>query len=112
MLKYLGDEDFNHRIVRGLRRRLATLDVVRVQEVGLSAQPDDEVLAWAADDGRLILTYDAATMIDFAYQRVAHGLLMPGVLAVSQHLPIGDVTEQLILLAECSYEGEWSGQVI
>ncbi len=112
MLKFLADEDFNNRIVRGLRRRLLTLDVVRVQEIGLTGIHDPEVLEWAAREGRLVLTHDAATMIDFAYSRIADGLEMPGLIAVSQYLPIGDVIEELIMLAECSIEDEWSKQVL
>lgn len=112
MIKFLADEDFNNRIVRGLRRRLLTLDIVRVQEVGLIGRHDTEVLEWAAREGRIILTHDAATMIDFAYSRIAEGAIMPGLIAVSQYLPIGDVIEELIMLTECSLEGEWNKQVL
>jgi hypothetical protein len=49
MIRFLSDEDFNRRILRGLRRRLPALDVVRVQDVGLIARPDTEVLEWAAN---------------------------------------------------------------
>lgn len=112
MLKFLADEDFNNRIVRGLRRRLRSLNIVRVQEVGLMERHDTEVLAWAAAEGRLILTHDVATMIDFAYDRVADGLQMPGILAVSQYLPIGEAIEEIVLLAECSLQDEWENQVL
>lgn len=112
MLKFLSDEDFNNRIVRGLRRRLLSLDIVRVQEVGLMERHDTEVLAWAAEEGRLILTHDAATMIDFAYSRVADGLPMPGIVAISQHLPIGEAIAEVSLLAECSLQDEWQNQVV
>ncbi len=70
MAKFLADEDFNNRIVRGLSRRLPVLDLVRAQNVGLLEHHDTEVLAWAAQEGRIILTHDAATMIDFAYRRI------------------------------------------
>lgn len=112
MIKFLADEDFNNRIVRGLRRRLLILDIVRVQEVGLIGRHDTEVLEWAAREGRIILTHDAATMIDFAYSRIAEGTEMPGLIATSQYMPIGDVIEELIMLAECSLEGEWNKQVL
>lgn len=112
MLKFLSDEDFNNRIVRGLRRRLLSLDIVRVQEVGLLGKHDTEVLAWAAGERRLILTHDAATMIDFAYERVATGLSMSGIVAISQYLPIGEAIEEVALLAECSLQDEWQNQVI
>jgi hypothetical protein len=36
---------------------------------------------------------------------------MPGVFAVSQSLPIRLVIEEILLIAQCSREGEWEGQV-
>lgn len=112
MLRFLADEDFNNRIVRGLLRRLPSLDVVRAQDTGLMERQDTEVLEWAAQAGRITLTHDAATMIDYAYSRIAQGLPLPGVVAISQYLPIGEAIEELAVFAECSLEGEWEGQVV
>lgn len=112
MLRFLSDEDFNNHIVRGLIRRLPSLDIVRVQDVGLISHPDTEVLEWAANEGRILLTHDADTMIEFAKNRVTAGLSMPGIVEISQDLRIGEVIEELIIFAECSLEGEWEGQVI
>jgi hypothetical protein len=36
---------------------------------------------------------------------------MPGVFALRVRDPIGWTIEDLVLLAECSFEGEWEGQV-
>ena len=36
MLKFVADENFNNDIVRGLLRRNPNLNVVRVQDAGLS----------------------------------------------------------------------------
>jgi hypothetical protein len=36
---------------------------------------------------------------------------MPGVFEVSQELSIGVAIEEILILAECSLEGEWEGQV-
>ena len=112
MLLFLADEDFNRRIVRGLRRRLPRLDIVRVQDVGLMTQPDTEVLKWAASDNRVVLTHDVTTMSKHAFDRVNQGLPMPGVIEVSQDVPIGEAIEELVLIAECSHENEWHNQVI
>lgn len=111
-MKLLSDEDFNGRIVRGLLRRLPSLDLVRVQDVGLIERHDTEVLAWAAQENRLVLTHDFATMIDFAYNRVADGLEMPGVIAIPQDLAIGETIDEILLLVECSEENEWENQVV
>ena len=112
MAKFLADEDFNNRIVRGLYRRLPSLDLVRAQNAGLMEHHDTEVLAWAAQEGRILLTHDFATMLDFAYSRVEQGLPLPGVVAISQSLPIGEAIEELAAFIECSLEGEWEGQVV
>lgn len=112
MLRLIADEDFNRRIVRGLRRRMPELDIVRVQDTELSGADDPEVLEWAADQERLVLSHDVATMTAFAYQRVREGKAMPGVVEVRQDLPIGQAIEDILLLAAASRSGEYEGQVI
>lgn len=69
MTRLLTDEDFNNDILRAVLRHLPGLDVVRAQEVGLMTVDDSIILAWAAQEGRVVLTHDASTMIDAAYQR-------------------------------------------
>ena len=66
MLRLLADENFNGDIVRGLLLRKPDLDIVRVQHVSLSGWVDPDVLAWAAENNRIVLTHDRATMPDFA----------------------------------------------
>lgn len=110
-LRFLIDEDFDNDIARGVLRRLPDLDIVRVQDVGLSGQPDSVVLEWAAQEGRILLTHDVSTMKSYAFARVAEGLPMPGVFVASQSLPVGEAIEATLLLAECSLDGEWEGQV-
>jgi len=92
-------------------RRLPNLDIVRAQDVGLSGALDPVVLEWAAQEGRLLLTHDVSTMTAHAYARVSSGLPMRGVFAVSQLAPISRVIEDLLLIAQCSFPGEWEGQV-
>lgn len=111
-MKLISDEDFNGRIVRGLLRRFPSFDLVRVQDVGLIGKHDTEVLAWAAEENRLLLTHDLATMIDFANNRVADGLKMPGIIAVPQGLAIGEAIDEISLLVEYSLENEWENQIV
>ena len=112
MLRLLTDEDFNGRIVRGLRRRMPELDLVRVQDTEVSGDEDPEVLEWAAAEGRILLTHDVATMTAFAYQRVREGKPLPGVVEVPQSMPIGQAIEDILLLAAASEPGEYEGQVV
>lgn len=49
MLRLGADENFNNDIIRGLIRRKPDVDIVRVQDVGLSGADDPEVLeSWSA----------------------------------------------------------------
>ena len=62
MLRFLADENFNHDIVRGVLRRLPSLDLVRVQDAGLRETNDPAILEWAATEHCVRLTHDANTM--------------------------------------------------
>ncbi len=111
MLKLAADENFNNNIVRGILRRHPNADIVRIQDVGLSGAHDPIVLEWAANENRVLLTHDVSTITRYAYDRIKLGRPMPGVFEVSRNAPIGIAIEDIILLVECSLEGEWTGQV-
>jgi len=110
-LRFLADENFDNRILAGLRRRLPALDIVRVQDVGLIGAEDPEVLAWAAQEDRILLTHDVATVPDFAYERIMAGAAMPGVLEVPFGMPIGQAIDELLLVMETSQSADWNNQV-
>jgi len=110
-LRFLADEDLDHDIVRGLRRRAPALDIVRVQEIGLAGAADPVVLARAAQECRALLTHDVSTIEEHAYKRVCNEQRMPGVFALSQSLPVGVAIEEILILFECSSSGEWEDQV-
>lgn len=111
MLQLLADENFNNQIVRGILRRNPDVDIVRVQDIGLIEADDPTVLEWAAQQGRVVLTHDVATMTNFAYERMQAGLAMPGLFEVNRRVSVGLAIEEILLIAECSMEGEWEGQV-
>jgi Domain of unknown function (DUF5615) len=111
MVQFLADENFNNQIVRGVIRQSPAIDMLRVQDIGLSGADDPTVLAWAAQERRIVLTHDVATMITFAYERIQAQLSMPGLFEVSRRVPVGLAIEEVILIADCSLEGEWEGQV-
>jgi predicted nuclease of predicted toxin-antitoxin system len=112
VLRFLADECFNGDIFRALKARSPTLDAVRVQDVGLDGAHDRDVLSWVADRGRLVLSHDVNTLIAYANQRTRAGQPMPGVVEVPRTISIGDAVEDILILAECSREGEWEGQII
>ena len=73
-MKFAADENFDNDILRGLFRVLPNLDMVRVQDAGLSGIEDPEVLEWCARENRIFLTHDVRTITKFAYDRLEVGL--------------------------------------
>jgi hypothetical protein len=110
-MRWAADENLNNDIIRGLLRRRPEIDIVRIQDVGLSGADDPTVLEWAAGEGRVLLTHDVSTMTRYAYERVEAGKPMPGVFEISRGLAMGQVIDDLVLLTECSIEDEWESQV-
>ncbi len=111
MVRFLTDEDFNNDILRGVLRHLPELDIVRVQDVGLMNVQDAVILAWAAQESRIMLTHDASTMIDAAYQRVREELPMPGMIAVRKLALLATTISDLVFMAQAGTEADFQNQV-
>lgn len=73
---------------------------------------DPPVLAWAAEEGRVLLTHDTRTMGIHAYARVAAGEPMPGVVEIPDLMPIGQAIEAVLLLAELMHAEEIRDRVL
>ena len=112
MVRLVSDENFNGDIVRGLRLRRPELDLVRIQDVGLEGADDPAVLAWAAENNRILLTHDRATMPDFAYARMVAGQPLAGVFVLNDRLPVRQAIDALLLVDAGSEQAEWIGRVL
>lgn len=112
MLRLLADENFHGDIVRGLLLRQPGMDIARVQDVGLGGAADPDILAWAAQNGRIVVTHDRATLVAYAYERVAAAIPMAGALIVNDRLPVAQAIDEILLFIACSEQAEWNGRVI
>jgi hypothetical protein len=112
MLRVLADENFHGAIVRGILRASPSLDLITVADAGLLGMSDPQLLAWAAERGRLLLTHDVRTIPTHVQARLTSGLPMPGVVEVPALCSIRQVIEDIVLLCECSLDGEWEGQIV
>ena len=112
MLRLLADENFNGDIVRGLLLRQPNLDIVRVQDVGLAGVDDPAILGWAAENNRILLTHDLATIPDYAHQRVAAGEKMSGVFILDDRFAIGQAIQEILLIVACSEHPDWNQRVV
>ena len=111
MLRLASDTNFNGHVLRGLFRRQPGLDLVLIQDVGLRTADDPTILEWAAAEGRILLTHDQKTVPHSAYERVVAGAAMPGVFVIRNKPPLGDMIDEILLMAECSSQDEWANRV-
>jgi|SRR5215471_11500012 len=111
MLRLLIDQDLDQDILRGLAQRIQGLDAITAYEAGLSEATDLEFLAWAATEGRIIVSHDRKTMPGHAAERMAKGEPVAGVIIVSRRLPIKRVLDDLEMIVSCSEPVEWENVI-
>jgi len=112
MLLLLSDENFHGEVVRGVLRREPGINLVRVQDIGLAGADDPSILRWAAENGRVVMSHDRATLPAFAVQRIEAGQPMPGVFLFHDRRAIGSTIEDVLLFALNSEPDKWEGQIL
>lgn len=112
-MKWLADENFDNDILRGIKRRAAGFDVVRVQDVPeIRGQRDRDVLDWATHHSRTVLTHDLSTMIPAMREQLRRIGVCAPILMVPDSLPISVAIADICLMDECSEPADWAGGVI
>jgi len=71
-----------------------------------------DVLEWAAQHSRIILTHDKKTMIAIAAQRIQKNLKMPGLIIARKALGIRATIGDLAILVNCGVLEDFNQQVI
>jgi hypothetical protein len=88
------------------------IDLLRIQDCLPEGTPDLDVLAWAAAENRVLITNDRNTMIGFAYQRLAAGEPVAGLIATTNAQSIGLAIDDIQIIAEYMLEEEVRDQVV
>ena len=109
-IRFQADADLNQIIVSAVLRCVPAIDFRTATTGGVAGLKDHEVLVLAARDGRILVTHDQATMPrhfgDFA--RLQHS---PGLIVVPQHVPPGEVVDDLILIWTATQAEEWTNRI-
>ena len=111
MIRFLADQNFSGIILRSLLKRNPNIDCVRTQDLSLEKLPDYQLLTWAAEENRIILTHDINTFPTFAYEKMAKGEKMSGVIIVSDQISIGQAIEDLETIIFCKFDNEWENSI-
>lgn len=108
---FLADENLETGIQVQLRQHHPDIDILNVRDVGLDQTPDEDILQWAADNGRIIVTHDVNTMRGLADNRARAGLPMPGAIIVLEHIPYG-VAIEFIAYVNSGQFGDMEGRTV
>ena len=98
MVRYHADASLHHAIVTGCSRREPAIDFLSAHAAKLDGIADGDVLAIAADQGRILVTHDFQTMPKHFGEYLAAGRSSPGVFMVKQRTPIRRVIDELVLV--------------
>jgi predicted nuclease of predicted toxin-antitoxin system len=109
-IRFQADADLNQVIVSAVVRRMPAIEFRTAMSAALAGLKDQDVLAVAARDGRVLVTHDQATMPrHFAeFVRSQHS---PGVIVVPQHVPVREVADDLILIWTATEANEWVDRI-
>ena len=110
-IRFQADADLNQIIVSAVLRRVPAIDFKTATTAGLAGLEDHEVLALAARDSRILVTHDQSTMPRHfgEFVRSQHS---PGLIVVPQHLPVGEVADELILTWTATEVEEWTNRIV
>jgi len=109
-VRFQADADLNEEIVAGLFRREPEIDFQTAQDANLSGLPDQEVLAIAAREGRILITHDRRTM-PYHFGDFIANETSPGVIVIAQNVSVRDAIEELLLIWTASDTEYWLNRI-
>ena len=110
-VRFQADADLDGRIVRGLRRIVPEIDMRTAADASLAGMKDPEVLQFAADIGRILVSQDRRTM-PAHFARFSVRAQSPGVILLREGISISTAIEELILVWSASEAEEWKGRLV
>lgn len=94
--KFFTDEDVYSGVAAGLRK--AGLDAVSTPETGRLGESDESQLGWAAQEGRVLVSFNVAHFAELHAAWIASGRKHAGIV-VSNQRPLGDTLRRLLRVA-------------
>ena len=113
-LRYLLDENVHPLYKIQLRRKQPQLMVWQVGEPTTppKATLDPEILCWCEEYGFILVTNNRASMPGHLRDHINEGRHVPGIFVLGKKLSIGQNIEELIFLAEASFDDEYRDQIM
>ena len=113
ILKYLIDENVDPTYTNQLRRLKPDLFVLAIGE--LTAPPrgtlDPEILCWCEEHGFILVTNNRKSMPAHLNDHLTEGRHIPGIFVLNAKFSFGENLEELLLIADASFEDEYQDQI-
>ena len=109
-IKFLADASLNRAIVSGVIRAEPSIDFLSAAAGQLEGVADEEVLAIASREGRVLVTHDIKTM-PFHFAQFLTTAESPGVILISQKASVAGAIESLLLVWLASEPTEWVNRI-
>ncbi len=109
-IRFQADADLNENIVKGVLRREPSIDFRTATAAGLRGLSDVEVLALAASEGRVLVSYDRKSM-PRSFAEFIQARTSPGLIVISQKADLLAAVDGLILAWAASEGEEWINRV-
>lgn len=113
MLKYLIDENVDPIYTNQLRRLNPDLFVIAVGD--LTAPPkgtlDPDILLWCEKHDCILVTNNRKSMPVHLTEHIEQQHNIPGIFILNPKISVGENLEQLILMAEGSFDNEYQNRI-
>jgi predicted nuclease of predicted toxin-antitoxin system len=106
-MNFLADENLSRRFVNALRRHNATINIVRVQEVGLLGMDDAAILDWAVDNNYVLITKDRATISPLVAQRLVKDIPSPRIFIIRPGFQLNAVLAMIEAVIAHDPDTDW-----
>ena len=113
-LKYLLDENVDKVYQRQFLRQNTSLIMWVVGDPGTPSRGtlDPEILSWCEKHKFLLVTNNRTSMPVHLTDNITQGRHVPDIFILNDKLTIGQTINELILIAEASFDDEYQDQII
>lgn len=113
MLRYLMDENVNPNYQTQLLQREPGLVVWAVGDPGAPPKStlDPEILIWCEEHGFVLVTNNRTSMPTHLAEHLAQGRYVPGIFILNPKLSMGEMIDELILIALASEDDEYQDYI-
>jgi hypothetical protein len=113
-ISYLLDEHIASTYREQLIQHKPDLTVWIIGDPGAPAKgtSDPEILCWCEENGFMLVTNNRKSMPNHLRDHLAAGRHVPGILTLNPDMTRRDMIDELILIAEASFEDEYRNLIL